>query len=164
MLLQGERERENLGNIDGITNTNTTSTIFDNDNMTKDDLIMAFFPCIYFETIQMLYYSLDSLNNRHKPKYEKIVDALDRIEKNRMLRGDHFKKPTAYWFFNITPTNGFTHQPDKKQKIVNDARGGIHAGVCSEERSMISPDYARNFICDFILGKTQDSTVSKRLF
>jgi hypothetical protein len=23
------------------------------------------------------------------------------------------------------------------------------------ERSMISPDYARNFICDFILGKEQ---------
>jgi hypothetical protein len=28
-------------------------------------------------------------------------------------------------------------------------------GVCNEERSMISPDYARNFICDFILGKEQ---------
>lgn len=32
------------------------------------------------------------------------------------------------------------------------------AGVCSEERSMISPDYARNFICDFILGKEQKGT------
>ena len=30
------------------------------------------------------------------------------------------------------------------------------AGICDEERSMISPDYARNFICDFILGKKQD--------
>lgn len=29
------------------------------------------------------------------------------------------------------------------------------AGICSEDRSMISPDYARNFICDFILGKEQ---------
>ena len=28
-------------------------------------------------------------------------------------------------------------------------------GVCSTERSMINPKYARNFICDFILGKTQ---------
>ena len=28
-------------------------------------------------------------------------------------------------------------------------------GLCSEERSMISPDYARNFICDFIIGKEQ---------
>ena len=29
------------------------------------------------------------------------------------------------------------------------------AGICDEERSMISPDYARNFICDFIIGKEQ---------
>ena len=30
-----------------------------------------------------------------------------------------------------------------------------HNGQAAEERSMISPDYARNFICDFILGKPQ---------
>ena len=35
---------------------------------------------------------------------------------------------------------------------------GKKAGICSEERSMISPDYARNFICDFILGKVQKHT------
>jgi hypothetical protein len=35
------------------------------------------------------------------------------------------------------------------------AKQGVKAGICSEERSMISPDYARNFICDFILGKVQ---------
>ena len=34
-------------------------------------------------------------------------------------------------------------------------RKGKEKGLCSEERSMISPDYARNFICDFILGKEQ---------
>lgn len=28
-------------------------------------------------------------------------------------------------------------------------------GICDEDRSMISPNYARNFICDFILGKEQ---------
>ena len=28
-------------------------------------------------------------------------------------------------------------------------------GLCDEDRSMISPDYARNFICDFILGREQ---------
>lgn len=32
--------------------------------------------------------------------------------------------------------------------------------MCSEERSMISPDYARNFICDFILGKKQRNTLN----
>ena len=35
------------------------------------------------------------------------------------------------------------------------AKSSGQAGVCSEDRSMISPDYARNFICDFILGEDQ---------
>ena len=78
------------------------------------------------------------------------------IDKNRMLRGDYFVKPTAYWFFNIEPQHGFTMQYDKKQKTVNGCKKAPRAGLCSEERSMISPDYARNFICDFILGKKQD--------
>jgi hypothetical protein len=38
------------------------------------------------------------------------------------------------------------------------AKGSPKAGVCSMERSLISPDYARNFICDFILGKEQKHT------
>ena len=39
-----------------------------------------------------------------------------------------------------------------------DLKENPKAGLCSEERSMISPDYARNFICDFILGKEQVGT------
>ena len=78
------------------------------------------------------------------------------IDKDRMQRGDFFKKPTAYWFFNCKPTNGSSIQNDKEQKIIGKCKGGVKAGICSEERSMISPDYARNFICDFILGKKQN--------
>ena len=78
------------------------------------------------------------------------------IDNNRMLRGDYFVKPTAYYFINCVPTNGCTIQKDKKKKIILQSKGGIQAGICSEERSLISPDYARNFICDFILGKKQD--------
>lgn len=174
------------------------------DRITKDDLIVAFFPCIYFETIQMLYYSFDNLNNRHKPKHEQIKDAIERlqkrtefhtllymlvyiavknglrliienpatkpsylidtqnfpkptiIDKNRMERGDWFVKPTAYWFFNCERTYGFSRQNDKQQKIINKCKSAPHAGLCSEERSLISPDYARNFICDFVLGKEQN--------
>lgn len=81
------------------------------------------------------------------------------IDKNRMLRGDYFVKPTAYWFINCKPTNGFTYQNDKKRKRINDCKPAAKAGMCSEERSMISPDYARNFICDFILGKEQINTI-----
>lgn len=173
------------------------------DTINKDDLIIAFFPCTYFSSIQMTYYQLTSINNRHKAKSEQIKDAINRlknrtmfhellykllyiaetkflrliienpatkpsyligtqnfpnptiIDTNRMERGDFFKKPTAYWFWNCVPTNGFTHQNDKVQKIIIKCRSGEKAGICSEERSLISSDYARNFICDFILGKVQ---------
>lgn len=80
------------------------------------------------------------------------------IDKNRMTRGDFFKKPTAYWFVNCEPTQLCSYQNDKEQKIINKCKQGIKAGICSEERSMISLDYARNFICDFILGKEQKNT------
>lgn len=174
------------------------------DNITSDDLIMAFFPCIYFETMQMPYYQLTAKNNANKKQTERIVDAIERLEKrtyyhtllykllyivedkklrliienpstqpsyligtqnfpnptiidkNRMDRGDYFKKPTAYWFINCENTIGYSYQNDKRQKIIRKCRQGQKAGLCSEERSMISSDYARNFICDFILGKKQD--------
>lgn len=92
------------------------------------------------------------------------------IDTNRTMRGDFFVKPTAYWFLNCTPTHGYTRQQTPKASIRsidigywsgrpnsnnNRAAGSLTRGLCSEERSMISPDYARNFICDFILGKEQ---------
>ena len=80
------------------------------------------------------------------------------IDNNRRLRGDYFTKPTAYWFINSEPTQGFTEQMDKKNIRILDCKGRGQQGICSEERSMISPDYARNFICDFIIGKEQVGT------
>lgn len=84
-------------------------------------------------------------------------------DNNRMLRGDYYVKPTGYWFWNCNPTKGETIQKDKSQRKISTGsiKEGIRgkssgqAGICSEDRSMISPDYARNFICDFILGKEQ---------
>lgn len=175
-------------------------------NITNDDLIIAFFPCIYFENVQMLYFSLENLNNKNKTFSEKIKDAIERlhnrtyfhellykllavvnkikvplvienpyselgyltgiqnfpkpkiIDKNRQMKGDYFVKPTAYWFFGFEPTKCNTIQitPKEKRKVINNCKAGKKAGICSEERSMISPDYARNFICDFIIGKKQD--------
>lgn len=104
------------------------------------------------------------------------------IDNDRTRRGDFFKKPTAYWFVNCEPTYGesfqYTRQKDirsitagsgalkTKQKLKKfiqkeelDKMYLDHksaSNLCDEERSMISPDYARNFICDFILGKKQD--------
>ena len=176
------------------------------DGISQQDLIVAFFPCIYFETIQMCYYQCSHLNNSHKPFHERIEDAIERLQErtrfhtllyklvnvatkrgvrliienpattpsyligtqnfpnptfidtNRMRRGDFFSKPTAYWFFGCDPTNLESYQYDKQQKTILHSRPAKQAGICSEERSMISPDYARNFICDFILGKRQPHT------
>lgn len=83
------------------------------------------------------------------------------IDSNRTLRGDVFVKPTAWWFVNCINTIGYSFQKDKEVKIVYKAKDAhkIDTGVCSEARSMIHPDYARNFICDFILGKEQTHTI-----
>lgn len=80
------------------------------------------------------------------------------IDRNRQLRGDYFVKPTQYWFVGFEPTHGCTKTRPKKIMTVENCKKGIKAGICSEERSMISPDYARNFICDFIIGKEQLGT------
>lgn len=80
----------------------------------------------------------------------------DVVDNNRQVRGDYFRKPTAYWFFNCEPTYGMSCEKSKEEKrdIVH-CKKSPQKGVCSEERSMMSPTYARNFICDFIIGKTQ---------
>ena len=80
------------------------------------------------------------------------------IDRNRRLRGDYFAKPTQYWFVNCEPTYGLlTAQQPRVLRTVNGLSG--HKGsFCDEDRSLISPDYARNFICDFILGKPSVGT------
>lgn len=81
------------------------------------------------------------------------------IDMDRTRRGDYYVKPTAYWYFNCEPTSGASYQqPAERKKSIIHCRPSGEKGLCSEERSLISPDYARNFICDFILGKEQTST------
>ena len=79
------------------------------------------------------------------------------VDTDRTRRGDFMVKPTAYWFFNCKPSHGRSFQQTPKHLIKNpmNMKSAPRAGLCSEERSMISPDYARNFICDFLLGKEQ---------
>lgn len=81
------------------------------------------------------------------------------IDKNRALRGDFYVKPTAYWYFGCEATYGNSYQRNKNPKIVYKQHGEKQiTGQCDEQRSMISPDYARNFICDFIIGKVQNNS------
>lgn len=176
------------------------------DNIRGGDLIMAFFPCIFFCESNTLNFRLDAYNYRKlsvREATEKILErsksrdyffrlatkmvcvAIEReirmvienpysaqsymcnnfvirpsvIDRDRTMRGDYFTKPTAYWFVNCKPTSGFSLQKDKEVRIIRKSKSAPEQGLCSEERSMISPDYARNFICDFILGKQQQNTM-----
>ena len=179
------------------------------DSISKDDLIMAFFPCVYFSDMSQILHTwgaypkydckkatdiiLNRSNNRHR-FYQLCIKMLAiaktrglrmimenpwgtqsflrndfvtppaLVDRDRSLRGDYFSKPTAYWYINCEPTIGLTIQKlHKPKRVKKDAKPSGKAGQCSEERSMISPDYARNFICDFILGKEQEYTI-KTLF
>ena len=185
------------------------------DSISYDDLIMAFFPCIYFcEANARLFRFEDMTHHTHTHK-DACDDMLKRsrdrqyffelalklfcvcdirgirmivenpyspihylqqyfpyrplvIDKDRSRRGDKFKKPTQYWFVNCVNTYGFTdmkripipvnslddRHKNKNYKKLRDE--GVC--ICSEEKSTMTSDYARNFICDFILGKEQVGT------
>ena len=187
---------------DNLTRGGQNDTIFSDIDPEKD-LIMAFFPCIYFTgSTNPCYYTLENINYRgltDAEKFEKMIERADNrnyfykliyklcgicvlkkirivienpysslhylhnnflkepsiIDTNRQKRGDYFVKPTGYWFFNFEPSYGESFQKPKKKLNVWECNGAKEAGLCSEERSLISPDYARNFICDFILGEVQ---------
>lgn len=193
-----------LGGYDG------QSSIFD--KITKDDLVLAFFPCIYFCAMSQMAFSWGCTNYRRKTIREKTDAIIERshhrekffilaikmltiakargirmimenpwseqtflkanfvlppaiVDMDRTRRGDAYKKPTAYWFINCSPTHGTSYQKPLLVKNVLTSKGSKQAGVCSEERSMITSDYARNFICDFIIGKIQKhSQVQYELF
>lgn len=180
------------------------------DTISCDDLIMAFFPCIYFcESNTRLFRFEDNIYRSHTHA-EAVASMLERsrkrqyfwelalkmfanadtrglrmvvenpyspfhfliqyfpyraaiIDKNRSARGDFFVKPTQFFFINCDPTRRYTEQKDKEVQVVWKAKGAPHSGLCSEDRSMISKDYARNFICDNILGKPQP-TIHPTLF
>jgi len=175
------------------------------DDITPDDLIMAFFPCIYFSCLSqslMNYGNKNYKNLDYKQKTDAILERAQNreyffslitkmfgicyvrelrmimenpyttnhflkggfvqapafVDEDRTRRGDYFVKPTAYWFVNSEPTQGTTYTPPVERKNLMFCRKSPKAGICSEERSMISPDYARNFICDFVIGKVQKHT------
>lgn len=175
-------------------------------SITPDDLIIAFFPCTYFEVSQLTYYDLSNYNYRNKSMPERISIAQNRIRErtkfhlylyelvkiayernlrliienparepnyliggqnfpkpsiidyNRQARGDYYRKPTAYWFFNCEPTRLHSSSMNKVKRCVNKTWGHKVNGNYIE-RSLISPIYARNFICDFILGVKQSNTI-----
>lgn len=178
------------------------------DEITPDDLVLAFFPCINFcDAKTMMFKGISTFQRgwslskimRENVKFSqvrqyffeillKFVAICDErkirllienpwntsgetylqrnfiaptfIDKDRSRRGDYFVKPTAYWFVGCKNTIGYSEQKDKQIKIVYKVRSKKEeTGVCNAARSEISPDYARNFICDFIIGKVQANTL-----
>lgn len=177
------------------------------DEITADDLIIAFFPCIYFGTLAQMDFCLKRHNTEQTPLIDKLKYAINKlnrrsyfhtllyklvavcdknkipliienpatapnyliqgqnfppptfIDKNRRLRGDYFIKPTAYWFFNCSPTFGKSYATAKIHKKISSCERTIGNEMCSSERSLVSSEYAKNFICDFIIGKKQTNSL-----
>lgn len=180
------------------------SSVFD--SIEKSHLIMAFFPCIYFNEHNEMYFCGTSFNFRGLSAGAKIRAIVERSEKrqiyyrkvlqliavceerglkmvienpynahhywrfnfpnypkvidmNRTLRGDYFKKPTQYIFVGFEPGYGQSLCKTKPIEYIEDKRSSGVAGKCSIERSMFAPEYAHNFICDFILNEPSGNNV-----
>lgn len=170
------------------------------DKFSKEDIVLAFFPCIRFEGQIILHYKgtasqlkhytekqkleLDlKLHNELAKFYELITElaivSLDKkfkliienpystqhyltrywasepkwIDHNRRDRGDYQIKPTQFWFFNCEPKHNLIMD---EPLVISEYR--THNGAKARDgkskttmRSMISPDYARRFIREFIL-------------
>lgn len=172
----------------------------------QDDLIMAFFPCIYFNEHNEMYFCGTTYNFRALSPAAKIRAIIERSDKrqeyykkvlqliaiceerrlklvienpynahhywrfnfpnypkvidmNRTLRGDYFKKPTQFIFVGFEPGNGQSLAKIRKMEYVEDKPSSPVSGMCSAARSMISPEYAHNFICDFILNEPSGNNV-----
>lgn len=176
------------------------------DSISHNDLIMAFFPCIYFNEYNEMYFCGTSYNLRALSPAAKIRTIIERSDKrqeyykkvlqliaiceerrlklvienpynahhywrfnfpnypkvidmDRTRRGDYFKKPTQYLFVGFPPSNGESLQRIHKRRYIQDCASSPVSGQCSAERSMISPEYAHNFICDFILNEPSGNNV-----
>lgn len=73
------------------------------------------------------------------------------IDNDRRINGDHYKKPTQYWFLNCKPKNNIILEPIEyvnPKGIVNSNKGA--------QRSMIHPQYAERFIKKYVIDYTTD--------
>lgn len=176
------------------------------DAIRAGDLVMAFFPCIYFNEHNEMYFCGTSYNLRALSPAGKIRAIIERSDKrqeyykkvlqliaiceerrlkmvienpynahhywrfnfpnyprvidmNRTLRGDYFKKPTQYIFVGFEPGNGHSLAKVHKMEFIEDKPSAPVGGQCSIERSLISPEYAHNFICDYILNEPSGNNV-----
>ena len=75
------------------------------------------------------------------------------IDLNRHAHGDHYKKPTMYYFINCEPKCNLLFEGIELKEIKKVSKLWGMAREGQIERSMISPDYARWFIKEKILDE-----------
>ena len=110
-------------------------------------------------TIKLPYITIENIiEDSQEEAMNQLMTELSKIKKV-VIENKIVPDSTAYWFFNCEPTYGLSLKPNRNTKPIMKAKGSKAKGVCSEERSMISPEYARNFICDFILGKKNENSL-----
>ena len=162
------------------------------DNITREDLIMSFFPCTRFEVQIGLYFRGSASGQKNWTNLKKLEYAmglhkelsmfyqlfsmcvcvcekrgLKMIIENPMRSyldnyfpikpslsitdrtqyGDHFEKPTHFWFINCKPKNNFIFECQyvkENPKKISETHNKV-------ERSMISKEFANRFIREFIL-------------
>jgi len=161
------------------------------DNIQKEDLVIAFFPCTYFSGQNALIYSrkfkafkqwdnkkIDDYIEIRRIKRDKFLRKLTQlveiarrkgfrlivenpysgsylltqeeyknpqiIIKDRTLYGDDMRKPTMFYFYNMTPKNNAITMERKEVARLHNNIGGI-------TRSLIHIDFALNFIKQHLL-------------
>lgn len=167
------------------------SVVFD--NISQDDLVIAFFPCTYFSDQSQLLSRGDNYGQKEWSKKQKLEYSMVQMQKrstfytflcslcliaikkgfkliienpygkvnflkqffpikpevvilNRQKMGDFYKKPTQFFFINCHPEFNLQNEYNLENKIskrIEDGRG--------ISRSIISPEFAKNFIKDFII-------------
>lgn len=71
------------------------------------------------------------------------------IDSDRTKDGDHFKKPTQYWFVNCEPEQNVIYDPiEETERYTVENENSLNRRI---KRSLIHPQYARRFIVSHIL-------------
>ena len=130
-------------NYRGLTNAAKIERILERAEMRHSFYITLLHLCYVCEFRKLRLIIENPYNPHHYLRYNFPYKPAV-IDMNRRLSGDFYKKQTQYIFVNCSPAGKKSVQLDKPMKYVNNQS--------TVNRSMISSDYAHNFICDHILG------------
>ena len=175
-----------------LENTEDKESIFN--GISKDDLVIAFFPCTYFSDQSQLLSRGDNYGQKEWSEKQKLEYSMKQMQErqgyysnlcslcliaikkgfkliienpygkvnflkqffpikpevvilNRQKMGDFYKKPTQFFFINCNPEFNLQSEYSLENKVSKRIEDG--KGI---NRSIISPEFAKNFIKDFIIN------------